>query len=353
MIQRKDTRSVHVGNVQIGGGAPVSIQTMVKVDSHDPEACIRQILDFEAAGAQIVRIGFLDMDSVRQVSTIKRHVHVPLVADIHFEAELALEALRQGIDKLRINPGNIGGKDKTEAVVKAAAQKGVPIRIGVNAGSLQKDILARYGHPTPEALVESAAAHIKILEDLDFHDIVVSLKMSDVPKMVSAYRLFSERFDYPLHLGVTEAGPGRSSTVKSSMGIGSLLLDGIGDTLRVSMTGDGREEVLVGREILKHLGLRQEPILISCPTCSRTQWDLLEVAYKVEHYLAQKKEPIKVAVMGCAVNGPGEAREADIGIAGGKGMGIIFEHGQVVATLPQEKLYDALVARIEKMTQTT
>jgi len=202
-------------------------------------------------------------------------------------------------------------------------------------------------------LVESAAAHIKILEDLDFHDIVVSLKMSNVPKMVAAYRLFSERYDYPLHLGVTEAGPGRSSTVKSSMGIGSLLLDGIGDTIRVSMTGDGREEVLVGREILKHLGLRQEPILISCPTCSRTQWDLLEVAGRVQEYLAHKKEPIQVAVMGCAVNGPGEAREADIGIAGGKGMGIIFERGQVVATLPQEKLYDELVARIEKMTSKT
>lgn len=349
MIKRKQTRSVQVGNIAIGGNAAVSVQTMVKVDSHDVAACVQQILAYEAAGADIVRIGFLDLDSVRNISAIKKQVHVPLVADIHFEAELALEAIRQGIDKLRINPGNIGSRDKTEAVVKAAKEHGVPIRIGVNAGSLQKDILSKYGHPTPEALVESAAAHIKILEDLDFHDIVVSLKMSNVPKMVAAYRLFSERFDYPLHLGVTEAGPGRSSTVKSSMGIGSLLLDGIGDTIRVSMTGDGVEEVKVGREILKHLGLRDEPILISCPTCSRTQWDLLTVAYKVEDYLAKLSTPIKVAVMGCAVNGPGEAREADIGIAGGKGMGIIFEHGEVVATLPQEKLYDELIARIEKI----
>ncbi|MBQ6449742.1 flavodoxin-dependent (E)-4-hydroxy-3-methylbut-2-enyl-diphosphate synthase [bacterium] len=349
MIKRRQTRAVQVGAVTIGGGAPVSVQTMVKVDSHDVEACVRQILQFEQAGAQIVRIGFLDLDSVRNISAIKSQVHVPLVADIHFEAELALEAIRQGIDKLRINPGNIGSREKVEAVVTAARAREIPIRIGVNAGSLQKDILARFGHPTPEALVESAVQHIQILEDLDFHDIVVSLKMSDVPKMVRAYQLFSERFDYPLHVGVTEAGPGLSSTVKSSMGIGSLLLQGIGDTIRVSMTGDGVDEVKVGREILKHLGLRQEPILISCPTCSRTQWDLLPVAERVQAYLEKLDKPLKVAVMGCAVNGPGEAREADIGIAGGKGMGIIFVHGQVVATLPQEKLYDELIRLIEEM----
>ena len=349
MIKRRQTRAVQVGAVTIGGGAPVSVQTMVKVDSHDVEACVRQILQFEQAGAQIVRIGFLDLDSVRNISAIKSQVHVPLVADIHFEAELALEAIRQGIDKLRINPGNIGSREKVEAVVTAARAREIPIRIGVNAGSLQKDILARFGHPTPEALVESAVQHIQILEDLDFHDIVVSLKMSDVPKMVRAYQLFSERFDYPLHVGVTEAGPGLSSTVKSSMGIGSLLLQGLGDTIRVSMTGDGVDEVKVGREILKHLGLRQEPILISCPTCSRTQWDLLPVAERVQAYLEKLDKPLKVAVMGCAVNGPGEAREADIGIAGGKGMGIIFVHGQVVATLPQEKLYDELIRLIEEM----
>ena len=349
MIKRRQTRAVQVGTVTIGGGAPVSVQTMVKVDSHDVTACVQQILQFEQAGAQIVRIGFLDLDSVRNISAIKSQVHVPLVADIHFEAEWALEAIRQGIDKLRINPGNIGSREKVEAVVTAARARGIPIRIGVNAGSLQKDILARFGHPTPEALVESATRHIQILEDLDFHDIVVSLKMSDVPKMVRAYQLFSERFDYPLHVGVTEAGPGLSSTVKSSMGIGSLLLQGIGDTIRVSMTGDGVDEVKVGREILKHLGLRQEPILISCPTCSRTQWDLLPVAKRVQAYMEKLDKPLKVAVMGCAVNGPGEAREADIGIAGGKGMGIIFVRGQVVATVPQEKLYDELIRLIEEM----
>ncbi|MBQ6154771.1 flavodoxin-dependent (E)-4-hydroxy-3-methylbut-2-enyl-diphosphate synthase [bacterium] len=349
MIKRRKTRQVHVGNLLIGGDAPVTVQTMVKVDAHDVDACVRQIHDFEAAGADIVRIGFLDSESVRTIGAIKKQVDVRVVGDIHFDYQFALEALRQGIDKLRLNPGNIGGRDKVEAVVKEAKKRQVPIRIGVNAGSLQKDILAKYGHPTPEAMVESAAEHIKILEDLDYREIVVSLKMSNVAKMVKAYRLFSERFDYPLHLGVTEAGPGRSSTVKSSMGIGSLLLDGIGDTIRVSMTGDGVEEVKVGREILKHLGLRQEPILISCPTCSRTQWDLIPVAHQVEEYLAKINKPLTVAVMGCAVNGPGEAREADLGIAGGKGMGIIFVKGEVVATVPQEKLFAELVARIEKM----
>ncbi len=348
MIQRKNTRAVQVGSVQIGGGAPISVQTMVKVDSHDVDACVRQILEYEQAGADIVRIGFLDLASVRNIAAIKSQVHVPLVADIHFDYEFALEALRQGIDKLRLNPGNIGGRAHTEAVVAEAKKRQVPIRIGVNAGSLQKDILAKYhGHPTPEAMVESAAAHIKILEDLDYREIVVSLKMSNVASVIAAYRLFSDRFDYPVHVGVTEAGPGRSSTVKSSIGIGTLLLDGIGDTIRVSITGSGSEEVRVGREILKHLGLKSEPILISCPTCSRTQWDLLPTAERVQAYLDHVQKPLTVAVMGCAVNGPGEAREADLGIAGGKGMGIIFVRGQVVATVPQEHLYDELVSLID------
>jgi len=348
-ILRRKSRAVRVGAVTIGGEAPVTVQSMTNTDTADKAATLSQVRALANAGADIVRIGFLDIESVRNIAAIKSQVHVPLVADIHFEAEFALEALRQGIDKLRINPGNIGDRAKTEAVVRAARERGVPIRIGVNAGSLQKDLLARYGHPTPEALVESASQHIQILESLDFRDIVVSLKTSDVRSVVTAYRLFSERYDYPVHLGVTEAGPGRSSTVKSAMGIGSLLLDGIGDTIRVSMTGDGQEEVRVGREILKHLGLRREPILISCPTCSRTQWDLLPVAERVERYLEKMSYPLHVAVMGCAVNGPGEAREADIGIAGGKGMGIVFVRGQVVATVPQEQLYDRLISEIEAL----
>ena len=352
MIKRRLTKKVRVGNLFIGGDAPISVQSMVKVDAHDVSACVKQILELEEAGCDLVRLGFLDIESVRNIAAIKRQIHIPLVADIHFSADFALEALRQGVDKLRLNPGNIGGHDKVRQVVAEAKKRHVPIRIGVNAGSLQKDILKRYGHPTPEAMVESAAEHIKILEDLDYDQIVVSLKLSNVASMVAAYRLFSERFSYPVHLGVTEAGPQLPSTVKSSMGVGALLLDGIGDTIRVSMTGDPCQEVVIAREILKHLGLRAEPILISCPTCSRTQWDLLPTVKRLEPYLATLDVPIQVAVMGCAVNGPGEAREADIGIAGGKGMGIIFESGQVVATVPQEKLFDELVVRIKHLVAT-
>ncbi|MBQ6437849.1 flavodoxin-dependent (E)-4-hydroxy-3-methylbut-2-enyl-diphosphate synthase [bacterium] len=348
-IIRRPTKKIRVGNMFIGGGAPVSVQSMVKADAHDPQACIEQILRLEEVGCDIVRMGFLDMESVKNIGIIKKKIHIPLVADIHFDYTFALEALRQGVDKLRLNPGNIGGPDKVRAVADEAKKRGVPIRIGVNAGSLQREILAKYGHPTPEALVESAAEHIKLLEAVDFDQIVVSLKTSRVETMVAAYRLFSERFDYPLHLGVTEAGLELSSTVKSAMGIGSLLLEGIGDTIRVSMTGDNTQEILVGREILKHLGLRREPILISCPTCSRTNWDLIPTARRVQAYIDQLGAPLTVAVMGCAVNGPGEAREADIGIAGGNHAGIIFIKGQVVATVPEERLYDELVARINEM----
>lgn len=349
-MKRKLTKQVRVGNVFIGGDAPISIQSMVKADAHNVPACVEQILRLEEAGADLVRIGFLDLESVRNIGAIKKQIHIPLVADIHFDYHFALEALDQGIDKLRLNPGNIGGVENVQKVVAKAKERQVPIRIGVNAGSLQKDLLKKYGgHPTAPAMVESAASHIKILEDLDYDQIVVSLKSSNVELMVQAYHLFSQQFDYPVHLGVTEAGGPLSSTVKSSIGIGSLLLDGIGDTLRVSVTGDNTEEIKIGREILKHLHLRPEPILISCPTCSRTQWNLIPTARKVETYLQTINKPIKVAVMGCAVNGPGEASEADIGIAGGNGMGIIFVHGQVVATVPEDQLYDELIARIEKL----
>lgn len=350
-MKRRETKQVQVGNIKIGGGAPVSIQSMVKADAHDVEACVKQILALEEAGCDLVRIGFLDLKSVRNIKAIKKRIHIPLVADIHFDYRFALEALAQGIDKLRLNPGNIGGRDKVELVVTEAKKRQVPIRIGVNAGSLQKDLLQKYGgHPTAEALVESAASHIKILEDLDYEQIVVSLKASRVELMVRAYELFAQRFSYPVHLGVTEAGSFLSSTVKSSIGIGSLLLQGIGDTIRVSMTGDNVEEIRIGKEILKHLGLRQnEPIVISCPTCSRTQWDLLPVAKKVEDYLQKIKKPLTVAVMGCAVNGPGEASEADIGIAGGNGMGIIFVKGKVVASVPEKDLFTELKKRIEDM----
>ncbi|MDO5561871.1 MAG: flavodoxin-dependent (E)-4-hydroxy-3-methylbut-2-enyl-diphosphate synthase [bacterium] len=349
MTKRRQTKQVRVGDVLIGGDAPISIQSMVKADAHNVAACVQQILELEEAGCDLVRLGFLDLESVRNISAIKKQIHIPLIADIHFDYRFALEALDQGFDKLRLNPGNIGGRDKVAAVVAKAKERQVPIRIGVNAGSLQKDLLKKYGGVTAQALVKSAAQHIKILEDLDYDQIVVSLKSSDVALMTAAYRLFAQKFNYPLHLGVTEAGGPLSSTVKSSIGIGSLLLDGIGDTLRVSLTGDNIQEIKIGREILKHLHLRAEPILISCPTCSRTQWDLIPTARRVEEYLQKIKRPLTVAVMGCAVNGPGEAAAADIGIAGGNGMGIIFVHGQVVATVPQAQLYDELIKRIEAL----
>ncbi len=346
-ISRRPTKAVQVGNLTIGGDAPITIQSMVKSDAHDIAAVVREIHALEEAGCDLVRLGFLDIESVRNIGAIKKQIHIPLIADIHFDYRFALEALDQGIDKLRLNPGNIGGQENVAAVVKKARERQIPIRIGVNAGSLQKNLLAKYGgHPTPEAMVESAAEHIQILQDLDYEQIVVSLKASDIQLMTRAYRLFSARFDYPVHLGVTEAGGPLSSTVKSSLGIGSLLLDGIGDTIRVSITGPSSEEIAVGREILKHLHLRQESILISCPTCSRTQWDLIPTARRVEEYLQKIKKPLTVAVMGCAVNGPGEASEADLGIAGGNGLGIIFVKGQVVATVPQEQLYDELIKRI-------
>lgn len=348
MIERRKTKKVRVGNIYIGGDAPITVQTMVKVDAHDVKAVVRQIREQEEAGCDITRMNVLDTESVMNFSKIKKQIHIPIVADIHINYLWAIEAIKQGVDKVRINPGNIGGIDKVKKVVALAKERGVPIRIGVNAGSLEKDLLTKYGHPTAEALVESAARHIKILEDLNFDQTVVSLKASDIQTMTQAYRLFSQKYDYPLHLGVTEAGPPRAGTIVSSIGIGSLLLEGIGDTIRVSLSGDPREEIRVGKEILKNLGLKKGPILISCPTCSRTQFDMLPLVTKVEQYLENIKEPINVAVMGCIVNGPGEAREADIGIAGGKGSGVLFLKGRIVKTIKEREMFAELVRGVKE-----
>jgi len=349
MIKRRLTKKIRVGRIAIGGDSPITVQTMVKADAHDLKAVIRQIKEQEEAGCDITRMNVLDMESVKNFSKIKKEIKIPIVADIHLNYEWALEAVRQGVDKLRINPGNIGGADKVKQVVKLVKERGVPIRIGVNAGSLERDLLEKFGHPTAEALVESAARHIKILEDLDFDQIVVSLKASNVEKMVEAYRLFSQRFDYPVHLGVTEAGPPSIGAIVSSMGIGTLLLEGIGDTIRVSLSGDPVEEIRVGQEILKNLGLRPGPKLISCPTCSRTQYNMIPLVQKVEKYLQGVKKPITVAVMGCVVNGPGEAREADVGIAGGKNAGALFAKGKVVKPVKEDEMFEELVKYIEEM----
>lgn len=350
MIKRTKTKKIRVGNIYIGGNAPITVQTMVKVDAHDVKAVIRQIRESEEVGCDITRMNVLDMESVKNFSKIKKQINIPIVADIHINYLWAIEAIKQGVDKLRINPGNIGGIDKVKKVVKLAKEKKVPIRIGVNAGSLERDLLEKHdGHPTAEGMVESAGRHIKILEDLDFDQIVVSLKASDVQLMTEAYRLFSEKYDYPLHLGVTEAGTPWMGTIKSSIGIGSLLLDGVGDTIRISLSGDPREEIRVGKEILKHLGLRSGPILISCPTCSRTQYDMIPLANKVEEYLATIDKSIKVAVMGCVVNGPGEAREADVGIAGGKAMGALFVKGKVVKSIKESEMFSELKKIIDKI----
>lgn len=349
MINRRKTRKIRAGNIYIGGDAPVSVQTMVKVDAHNVAAVVKQIKEQEEAGADLTRMNVLDMESVKNFSKIKKQINIPIVADIHLNYLWALEAIKQGVDKLRINPGNIGSIDKVKQVVKLAKEREIPIRIGVNAGSLEKDLLVKHGHPTAQALVESAGRHIKILEDLNFNSIVVSLKASDIELMTKAYRLFSKKYDYPVHLGVTEAGTEWLGTIKSSIGIGSLLLVGIGDTIRVSLTGSSLEEIRVGKEILKDLGLRTGPILISCPTCSRTQYNMIPLAKKVEKYLTSIKAPIKVAVMGCVVNGPGEAREADVGIAGGKGMGALFVKGKVVETVKEKDMFDKLKSKIKEI----
>ena len=344
------TRQILVGGVPIGGGAPVAIQSMLNTKTTDVEASLCQIKQLATAGCQIARLAVPNMEAARFFGEICKESPLPLVADIHFDYKLAIAAAEGGASKIRINPGNIGGEDRVKAVVDVCKEKKIPIRIGVNGGSLEKELLEKYGHPTAEALVESAFGHLELLEKFGFYDTCVSMKSSTVPTMVAACRLFREKCDYPLHIGVTETGPVRQGLMKSAMGIGALLLDGIGDTIRVSLTDDPVEEVYAAKDILKAAGLRKEGVnIISCPTCGRTRIDLIGLVNRVDEALKNCEKPITVAVMGCIVNGPGEAREADIGIAGGDGWGMIFEKGVQVDKLPYDQLLSALLERIDKM----
>lgn len=347
MISREKTRLIFVGKVPIGGGSPVSVQSMTKTDTRNVAATVSQIKSLEAEGCDIIRLAVPDIEAARALGAIKKSVTIPVIADIHFDWRLALEALKQGIDGLRINPGNIGAKWKVQEVVAAVSERSIPIRIGVNAGSLGKDLLTKYGHPSAEAIVESADRHISILEELGFSNIKVSLKASDVVMTVNAYRLFSERYDFPLHIGISEAGPSFTGIIKSSVGLGILLSEGIGDTMRVSLTSDPSEEIRVAYGILRSLGLTKRGAdIVSCPTCGRCEIDIRGMASEVEERLREIKSPIKVAVMGCVVNGPGEAREADYGIAGGRGIGLIFRKGEVVKTVRENELLEELFKMI-------
>ncbi len=341
---------VKAGNVLIGGGAPVTVQSMLNVPSTDVAGSVAQAKRLEEAGCQIIRAAIPDMEAVKLIPALKEAVSVPIVADIHFNYKLALEACVAGVDKIRINPGNIGSDDRVKAVADACRQRGIPIRIGVNSGSLEKEILAKYGHPTPQALCDSALYHASLLEKFDFNDIVLSMKSSTVSTMIQAYELAAAQCDYPLHLGVTEAGTERMGIIKSSAGIGALLLRGIGDTIRVSLTADPVREVYGASDILRALDIREGGVqFVSCPTCGRTRIDLVKIAGEVEERLRGCNKNIKVAVMGCVVNGPGEAREADIGIAGGDGCGLVFKKGEVIAKVSEERLVDALMEEIEKL----
>lgn len=349
-MKLKETRKIKIGNIYIGGDSLITVQSMTSTDTRDVEATVNQILQLEKAGCDIVRCAVPDMLAAEAIKDIVKRIHIPLVADIHFDYRLALKSIENGISKLRINPGNIGSTDKIKLVADAAKVKGIPIRIGVNSGSLEKDILQKYGHVCAQALVESALRHVEILESLNFYDIVISIKSSDVVMMIESYKLISGKVDYPLHLGVTEAGTTWRGTIKSSVGIGALLACGIGDTIRVSLTGDVVDEVKVGIEILKSLGYRDDGIkFVSCPTCGRTQINLIKIANEVEKRLEFCKKNIKIAIMGCVVNGPGEAREADIGIAGGNGVGLIFKKGEIIKTVKEEDLVDELLQEIEKL----
>lgn len=343
-------RSVNVGGVIIGGNAPVSIQSMTNTDTRDTESTIRQILRLEEAGCEIIRCAVPDMEAAEAFKKIKQSIHIPLVADIHFDYRLAIECMKNGADKIRINPGNIGSRDRVRQVVDMAKEKGIPIRIGVNGGSLEKDILEKYKSPTSEALVESAMRHVEILDELNFSDIVISIKTSDVPQTIKAYQLLDKVTNIPTHVGVTEAGTLKTGLIKSSMGIGTLLSQGIGNTIRVSLTADPIEEVYAARDILKFLNLRKGGVkFISCPTCGRTQIDLIKIASEVEERLKDVQKDITVAVMGCAVNGPGEAREADIGIAGGKKEALIFSHGKIIKKVREENIIEELMIEINKL----
>lgn len=347
---KKLTRQLYIGTVAVGGGAPCSVQSMCSTDTRNITATMAQIIALAEAGCEIVRCAVPDSDAADSLAIIKQQSPIPVIADIHFDYKLALRVLAGGIDGLRLNPGNIGEQWKVAEVVKAASERKVPIRIGVNGGSLEKQLLEKYGHPTAEAMVESALGHIRILEDLKYQEIKISLKASDVTKTVEAYRLLAQQVDYPLHIGITEAGTTFSGTIKSSVGLGILLYDGIGDTLRVSLTGDPTDEVRVGYTILKTLGLRQRGVnFVSCPTCGRCQINLIKVAEEVEQRLQKVDKPITVAVMGCAVNGPGEAREADVGVAGGNGEGLIFRKGEIVRKVAEVDLVEALLEEIESL----
>ena len=349
-MERRKTRQINVGPVRIGGDAPIAVQSMTNTKTQDAQATLLQIRQLADAGCDIIRCAVPDMEAALALKEIVAGSPIPVIADIHFDYRLALQAIESGVQGLRLNPGNIGGSEKVKAVVGAAKPKHIPIRIGVNAGSLPKDLLEKYGHPTAEALVEAAWRHIHILEDMEYRNIKVSLKCHDVPLTLAAYRLMASQCDYPLHVGITEAGTVTSGIIKSAVGIGALLAEGIGDTIRVSLTGDPVNEVKAGFEILKALGLRTYgPTLISCPTCGRTSIDLEKLANVVEARLADIKEPISVAVMGCIVNGPGEAREADVGIAGGKGEGLVFRKGQVIKKVSEDCLVNELFTEIDKI----
>lgn len=349
-MERVKTRKIKVGNTFIGGDSKVTVQSMTNTDTRDPEATLAQIRALMVAGCEIVRLAVPDMEAADALARITPLIPIPVVADIHFDYRLAIRSIENGISKLRINPGNIGGRDKIRLLADMCSEKSIPIRIGVNSGSLEKDILEKYGRVTPEALVESAIRNVELLEEVNFNDIIISIKSSDVLTMMESYRLLSKKVDYPLHLGVTEAGTLWRGTIKSSIGIGGLLSEGIGDTIRVSLTGDPIEEIKAGREILKATGHLKEGIeFVSCPTCGRTQIDLIGIANQVEEALKDSKKHIKVAVMGCVVNGPGEAREADIGIAGGNGVGLIFKKGMIIRKVNESELVPALLAEIEKL----
>lgn len=349
-MNRNNTRKVMVGNVQIGGQNKVVIQSMCNTKTKDVDSTVKQILDLEKVGCEIIRVACLDIEDAKAIKKIKERIHIPIVADIHFDYKIALEAIESGVDKVRINPGNIGSEEKVKAVVDKCKEKHIPIRIGVNAGSLEKDLLEKYGKPTAEAMVESARRHIKILEKLEFKDYLISLKASNLDLCIKSYELASKEFDCPLHLGITEAGTEFSGTVKSSIGLGIMLKEGIGDTVRVSLSDDPLKEIKVAKEILKDCNLyKKTPTLVACPTCGRTQIDLIPIAKEVEEFLQSIESDITVAVMGCVVNGPGEAREADIGIAGGINEGMLFKKGKTIRKVPQDKIVDTLKEEILKM----
>lgn len=347
---RESTRVVRIGNRVIGGGNPVLIQSMCNTHTEDIDATTAQILELEAAGCDIIRVAAPNMEAARAIKTIKSHIHIPIVADIHFDYRLAIEAIESGADKIRINPGNIGSSDRVRAVVDAARDHGIPIRVGVNSGSLEKDILEKYGRVTAEGLVESALNNVRQIEDLGYDNIVISIKSSDVMMCIKAHELITKQTDHPLHVGITEAGTVKVGTIKSSVGLGIILHEGIGDTIRVSLTGAPVEEIVTAKHILKTLGLRSGGVdVVSCPTCGRTQIDLIRLADQVEAMVSGYDKDIKVAVMGCVVNGPGEAREADIGIAGGVGEGLLIKKGQIIRKVPEDQLLDALRQELDSM----